>query len=286
MTNYQVISAGYFRTLGLTMRQGRELTEENRQGRTRAVVINQRLAEKFFPDGNPIGERLLISEHVEGRDDPRDLVTLEIVGIVNDLKSSRLNEPSHPQIYVSYLQAPVSNEYLVIRSGVERQMLLDSLHRAVRVLDPDLPLTDVSTMDERLTRSLVGGRVVVILLVIFAFLALSMGSAGLYGVISDAAGQRTTEFALRLALGAPRREIFRLIANGAVRLLLIGGGIGIALALGVTRVLRSMIFGVSPHDPLTIVVVVLVLLVVVLAASYLPARRAMEVDPMVALRNE
>ena len=141
-------------------------------------------------------------------------------------------------------------------------------------------------MDERFSNSLAGGRVVVALMVIFALMALSMGSVGLYGVISYSVTQRTTEFAVRLALGAPQREILRLVANGALRLLLIGGAIGMALALGVARLLGSMIFGISPYDPVTFATVALVLLAVVLTASYLPARRAMKVDPMVALRYE
>lgn len=285
VANYQVISAGYFHTLGLAIRKGRDLDEDDRRGRTRAVVVNQRFAKKFFPDSEALGKRLLVSEHVDAGD-PAGPVAVEIIGIVNDLKGSRLDEPSHPQIYASYLQAPVPSEYLVVRSGVDRQALVDSLRGAVRAIDPDLPLTDISTMDERRARSLVGGRVVVSLLIVFAFMALSMGAAGLYGVISYSVSRRTTEFALRLALGAPHREIFRLIANGAFRLLLIGGAIGTALAFGVTRVLGSMILGVSPHDPLTLGTVAFVLVIVAFMASYLPARRALRVDPVVGLRYE
>jgi ABC-type antimicrobial peptide transport system permease subunit len=131
-----------------------------------------------------------------------------------------------------------------------------------------------------------GGRVVVVLMVIFALVALLMGSVGLYGVISYSVTQRTAEFALRMALGAPRREIFRPVAYGALRLLMIGGALGILLALGAARLLGSTIFGISPYDPFTFLAVPLVLLAVVLVASYLPARRAMKVDPMVALRYE
>ena len=157
---------------------------------------------------------------------------------------------------------------------------------ALRTIDPELPLTEVSTMEERLSRPMAGGRIVVSLLVIFAFVALAMGSAGLYGVISYSASRRTAEFAMRITLGAPRREIFRLVAGGALQLLLVGGGIGAVLAFGVSQVLRRAIFGVSFFDPVVLTAVPLALLVVVLAASYLPARRAMKVDPVVALRYE
>jgi putative ABC transport system permease protein len=286
VANYLVISPGYFRTLGLTVLKGRSFSEDDREGSTPVVIINHRLAEKFFPEGDPLGRRLLISELVPGRNDPSEPQALEVVGVVNDLKNSRVNEPSNPEVYISYLQAPWTSEDLVVRSRSETGSLLAAVRQALRAVDPDLPLTSVSTMDERFSTALAGGRVVVALMVIFALMALTMGSVGLYGVISYSVTQRTTEFALRLALGAPQREILRLVANSALRLLLIGGALGMALALGVARLLGSMIFGISPYDPVTFASVVLVLLAVVLTASYLPARRAMKVAPMVALRYE
>jgi len=286
VANYQVISAAYFHTLGLTVLKGRSFSEDDRQGSTPVVIINRRLAEKFFPEGDPLGKRLLISELVPGRNDPAGPVELEIVGVVNDLKNSRVNEPSNPETYIPYLQAPWTSEYLVVRSRSETEPLVTAVRKALRAVDPDLPLTNVSTMDERFSSSLAGGRVVVALMVIFALMALSMGSVGLYGVICYSATQRTAEFALRLALGAPQREILRLVASGALRLLLIGGALGMAMALGMVRLLSGAIFGVSPYDPVTFVTVTLALLAAVLTASYLPARRATKVDPMVALRYE
>ena len=289
VAGYQTISAGYFRTLGLAVLKGRAFTEDDRQEATPAVIINHRLAEKYFPAADPIGKRLLISYPVQGRTGGSQPAAFEIVGVVSDAKNYRLNEASNPEIYVSYLQAPTASEYLVARSRtspIGTEPLVAALRNAVGAVDPDLPLTSVSTMDDRLSSSLAGGRVVVTLMVIFAFMALLMGSTGLYGVISYSATQRTAEFALRLALGAPPGEIFRLVARCTLRLLLIGGAFGMALALGVGHLLGSMIFGVSPYDPVTFATVALVLLAVVLMASYLPARRATKVDPMVALRYE
>jgi putative ABC transport system permease protein len=286
VANYQVISAGYFRTLGLRVLKGRAFSEDDRQGSIPVVIVNRRLAEKFFPTGDPLGKRLLISELVPGRIEPSEPVAIEIVGVVNDLKNFRVNEPRSPEIYIPYLQAPWSSEYLLVRSRSGTASLVAAVRKAVSAVDPDLPLTGVSTMDERLSMALAGGRVVVSLMVIFAFMALSMGSVGLYGVISYSAAQRTAEFALRLALGAPELEVLRLVASGALRLLLVGGAVGMALALGMARLLSSSIFGISPYDPLTFTTVTLVLLAVVLAASYLPARRAIKADPMVALRYE
>jgi len=286
VANYQIVSAGYFHTLGLRVLKGRAFSEDDHQGSTPVVIVNRRLAEKFFSTGNPLGKRLLISELVPGRNEPSQPIAREIVGVENNLKNSRVNEPSNPEIYIPYLQAPWSSEYLLVRSRSGAASLVAAVRKAVSAVDPDLPPTGVSTMDERLSMSLAGGRVVVGLMVIFAFMALSMGSVGLYGVISYAAAQRTTEFALRMALGAPQREVLRLVASGALRLLLLGGAVGMALALGMARLLSSSIFGISPYDPLTFATVTLVLLGVVLTASYLPARRAMKVDPMVALRYE
>ncbi len=284
--NYQVISGSYFRVLGLPLLNGRELGEDDRPGTARAVVVNRAFVERFFPAGHPLGRRLLITEHLYGEGDPTSQVALEIVGIVSDLKSSGVMEPAHPQIYASCLQAPASGEYLAVRSSLPEQQILESVRDALRTIDPELPLTEVSTMEERMSRPMMGGRIVVSLLVIFAFVALAMGSAGLYGVISYSASRRTAEFAMRITLGAPRREIFRLVAGGALQLLLIGGGIGAVLAFGVSQVLKKAIFGVSFYDPVVLIAVPLALLAVVLAASYLPARRAMKVDPVVALRYE
>ena len=286
VANYQVISAGYFRTLGLTMLKGRGFTEDDRQGSTPVLIINHGLAEKFFPASDPLGQRLLVPELIPGRSDPSEPVALEIIGVVNDLKNSGVKEPARPEVYISYLQAPWTSEYLVVRSRSETEPLVAALREAVATVDPDLPLTGASTMDERFSTSLAGGRVVVALMIIFAVMALSMGTVGLYGVIAYSATQRTSEFALRLALGAPCREILRLVVKGAMRLLLIGGVLGMALALAVARVLGSLLFGVGPYDPVTFTTVLLVLVAAVLAASYVPARRATKVDPMVALRHE
>jgi putative ABC transport system permease protein len=286
IANYQVISADYFRTLGSSIQKGRSFTEDDRAGSTPVVIINRRLEEKYFPARDPLGKRLLISELVPGGNGPSEPVALEIVGVVNDVKNSRTTEPSIPEIYVSYLQAPWTSEYLLIRSANRMEPLVSALQDALRALDPDLPLTSVSTMNDRLSSSLAGRRVVVALMVIFAFVSLLMGSVGLYGVISYSVTQRLPEFALSLALGAPQHAIFRLVAGGALRLLLIGGALGMVLAFGLARLLESVIFGVSPYDLLTFATVQTVLLAVVLTASYLPARRATKVDPMTALYYE
>jgi putative ABC transport system permease protein len=286
VANDQVISPGYFHTLGLAVRKGRGLTEDDREGSTPVAIINHRLAEKFFPASDPLGQRLLMAELVPGRHDPAGPVAFEIVGIVNDVKNSRVNEPSSPEIYISYRQAPWTSEYLLVRSRSATEPLVAALRKALRAVDPDLPMTHVRTMDDRLSDALAGGRVVSALMAIFALVALLMGSVGLYGVISYSVTQRTAEFALRLTLGAPHGAIFRLVAKGALRLLLIGGALGMLLALGVARLLGSTIFGISPYDPVTFLGVPLVLVAVVLIASCVPARRAMKVDPMVALRYE
>ncbi len=286
VANYQVISANYFRTLGLTVLKGRAFMESDRPSSTAVVVINRRLADRYFPSDEPLGKILLVPELVPGRTDPSQPLALEIVGVVEDVKNGRLNEPASPELYLSYLQAPWTAEYLVVRSAGSTGPLLAGIRNALRAVDPDLPMTEVGTMEERFSRALAGGRVVAALMAMFALLALAMGGVGLYGVISYSVAQRTNEYALRMALGAPRGHILRLVGCAALRLLLIGGTCGIALALAAARLLGGTIFGISPYDPATFITVALVLVAVVVMASYLPARRAMKVDPMVALRYE
>jgi predicted permease len=286
VANYHVISPDYFRTLGLALLKGRAFTSDDRQASLPVAIINRRLAEKFFPGTDPLGERLQVAELVPGKSAPSAPVTLVIVGIVNDLKDVRLNERSNPEVYIPYLQAPWTSEYLLVRSRGLTEQIVAEVRDALRAVDPDLPLTGIRTMDERYSDARAGGRVVAALMVIFAFIALAMGSAGLYGVVSYSVAQRTPEFAVRLALGAPKHEIRRLVANGALRLLLVGGGIGMVGAVGAASLLRSLIYGISAYDPVTFASVPLVLLVVVLAASFVPARRATKVDPMVALHYE
>jgi predicted permease len=282
--HHRVISTGYFRTLDLAILKGRSFTEDDRQGAIPTVIVNHRLAEKFFPASDPLGQHLLLSEEAPHGDGPSSATALEVVGVVSDVRSFRAHEPSAPEIYTPYSQAPASGQYLVLRSAKDARLPVEAVQQAIGAVNPDVPLTDISTMDERLDRSLAGRRVVVSLVVIFALLALVMGSAGLYGAISYLVTQRTGEFALRMALGASRREILRLVTSRALRLLLIGGTLGLALSLGATRFLRGMISGVSPYDPIAFLTVTVVLLAVVLLASYLPARRATNIDPTTALR--
>jgi putative ABC transport system permease protein len=286
VANYHVVSPGYFQTLGLAFFKGRGFITDDRQGSLPVAIINRRLAEKFFPATDPLGKRLQMAELVPGKSSPSAPVTLEIVGVVNDLKDIRLNGRSNPAIYVPYLQAPWTSEYLLVRSSSQTAETVAAVRDALGSVDPDLPLTGIRTMDERFSDARAGGRVVVALMLIFAFMALAMGSAGLYGVVSHSVAQRTPEFAVRLALGASKREVARLVAKGALRLLLVGGGIGVAGALGAVSLLRSLVYGISVYDPLTFGTVLLVLLLAVLAASFVPARRAAKVDPMVALRYE
>jgi putative ABC transport system permease protein len=286
VADYQVVSPGYFRTLGLSLLKGRAFNADDRQGSLPVAIIDRRLAEKFFPGTNPLGKRLQSAELVPGQSTPSAPVALEIVGVVNDLRDVRMKERGNPEIYIPYMQAPWTSEYLLVRSREKTELIVAAVRDAMRAVDPDLPLTGIRTMDERYSDARTGGRVVVALMLIFAFMALAMGSAGLYGVVSYSVAQRTPEFAVRLALGAPKHEIRRLVANGVLRLLVVGGSIGMVGALGAANLLRSLIYGISAYDPVTFASVPMVLLVVVLAASFVPARRATRVDPMVALRCE
>ena len=276
--NYYAVSPDYFRTMGISVVVGREFTDRDREGVVRVAVINQTMARRFFPGGDAIGRKI----HVGSADAP----PLEIVGIVGDVKHNGLREETIPQIYQPFLQNPYSTMGLALRSDGDVQQLTDAVRRQVASLDADLPIFDVSTMSGSLARSLAPQRSYAVVLVVFASLALSLATIGIYGVISYAVAQRTHEIGIRAALGATRGDILRLVVGHGLRLLACGLCLGLLAAFVLTRLLTTMLFGVSPTDLRTYAALSILLTAVTLVACYLPARRAARVDPAVALRSE
>jgi len=266
--------------------EGRVFTSADHQGATRVVVINHRLAEMFFANESPLGRRLLIPVSVPSGADLVAPVPYEIVGVVRDSKNPVPTAPTLPEVYLSYLQAPWTSEYLMVRSRVDTAPLTAALRVVLREIDPDQPLTEIRTMRERYRDALAGARLSTTMLGVFAVVALLLGGIGLYGIVSYSVSQRTSEFALRMALGAKRHEIFRLVRNRALTLVLIGGAIGLPLALCVSLLVRASLYGISPISALTFSPVALIHVMATLTASCFPAWRATEVDPMVALRCE
>jgi putative ABC transport system permease protein len=277
--NYETVGPKYFQTMGIRLVRGRDFNERDDERVPGVVVINETMARRFWPGPNSIeaamGKRLKL-----GKD------WLEIVGIAGEVKQRRLDEPPQPFLYLPLLQDYRSNMILVARTSLESGMALRAVERAAATLDANMPVFDVKTMNEHISISLFLPRMAATLLALFGLLALLLATIGLYGVMSYSVGQRTREIGIRISIGAQRRDVLRLVMGQGLILSLIGIVIGLVAALGLTRLIASLLFGVSATDPVTFGLITLLLACVALAACYFPARRATKVDPMVALRNE
>jgi putative ABC transport system permease protein len=277
LADFIFVNGDYFRTLGVPLLGGRTFTDADRQSAPLVVIINQTLARNFFPNENPVGNLLR-----QNRSNP----WMRIVGVVADVKYDGLNAHSFPALYVPYLQHSWPGAYLAVRAKQNPLGLAASVRRTVWSLDNQLPITDMKSAEDRLDESMAAPRVRTFALGLFAILALSLASIGTYGVISYSTAQRTHEMGIRVALGAEPRDVMWLIVGQGTRLALVGIVAGIAGALVLTRFLQSMLFEVKPTDLVTFVGVTILLVLVSLAACFIPGRRAMRVDPMLALRYE
>jgi predicted permease len=275
--NYTSVTPDYFSTLGISLVAGRGFSDRDGAGEKGVVVINQTMARRLWPGENPIGRRLRLEQ--QGED-------LEIVGVASDVKIRDLSETSRVYMYLPFTQRYESRAVLLVRARTNPLALLPSVERETHFLDGNIPLIEPRTLTEHVEESLGRQRLMASLIAIFGLLALALAAVGLYGTISYAVSQRTRELGIRMALGAERRDVLRLVVRHGLKLTLIGLGIGIAGALALTRFLSTLLYGVRPTDPLTFVAVSLLLAVVALFACYIPARRATKVDPMVALRYE
>ena len=246
------------------------------------IIINEALAQQAFPGENPIGKHIK-PEVAAGANEP---VMREIVGVVGNVKFHDLSDEWASESYVPYAQIPFGSITLVVRTAQDAHSLARPMAETVRSLDKDLPTYAPKTVDEYLKGTIAQPRFNSYLLGIFAALAMLLTAVGLYGVISYSVAQRTHELGIRMALGGQRRDMLRLIVGQGLRLASFGVGIGLAAAFALTHFLSSMLFGVSAADPVSYIAVVGLLLGVVVVACYVPAQRAMRVDPMVALRYE
>jgi putative ABC transport system permease protein len=276
---YRSISSGYFRSMGIELLSGRAFSERDRVEAPAVAMINEAFAREFFPGEDPLGRRIT--------SDTGKRVSREIVGVVRDIKHFGLDSEARPELYVPYTQDPWPRAMtIVLRTGADPSSLMAGVRAEVSALDKDLPVLNVRTMEQLVERSVSTSRFRAYLIGLFAALALILSSLGIYGVMSYAAGQRTHEIGIRMALGAGRRDILTLVLGQGVALTMIGIGIGVAASLGLTRVLQSMLFEVSATDPYTFAGVSILLFLVAVLACLLPARRAMNVDPTTALRCE
>jgi putative ABC transport system permease protein len=271
------ISPDYFRALHIPLLRGRFFGEQDDTGAMPAAIVNQSLAHALFTNEDPLGHRIRMSEKGPW---------LTVVGEVADIRQRKLNDKLWPELYLPYLQSPASWMTLVVRTSSNPLLLASDVSKAVLQVDKAEPVFGVGTLDQRLSGSLAARREKMFLLGVFAAIALALAIVGLYGVMSYSVGQRTHEIGIRMALGAQKCDVLRMVVRQGLRLTLIGVAIGIAGALALTRFMSSLLYGVKPTDPVTFIAVSLLLTAVALLACYIPARRAAKVDPMVALRYE
>lgn len=283
VTTLHVIDRDYFRALGIPLLSGRGFTpQDDAKGATPVVMISERLAQQVFPGVDPVGRR--IKPGISSGDSGEPMRV--IVGIVGDVKAEGLGAPSLLESYVPYAQLPFAPMSVLARTEIVPGIMVPTLTGEVQSLDSTLPLLHVKTLDEYVDDSVVGTRFETFLLGTFGVLAFGLMAVGLYGVISYTVVQRTREMGIRLALGADRVAILGMIVKNGALLACAGTVIGLAAAFLLTRLMASLLFGVGPTDPLTFVCVPVALITVAILASYVPARRAAQVDPMVALRDE
>ena len=278
---YRVVSPDYFRAMGIPLLRGRFFEANDNAGSQPVVLISQRLAEQYWPNQDPTGKRLKIGPI----DSPNAWLT--VVGVVSDVRQTGLYGDPRMDLYVPYAQERrgfVTPRDLVLRTKGDPASVAAAVRQAVWAVDKDQPISNVQTMDEVFSAAVSRERFQMLLLALFAALALVLACVGLYGVISYAVAQRTHEIGVRMALGAQPLDVLRLVLRQGMVLTIAGLLVGIAVGLVATRVLSDMLFGVTPRDPLTFVGVPLLLLLVAFFACYIPARRATRIDPLAALR--
>ena len=272
--NTEVIAGDYFRAMGIPMLRGRNFSAADANG-AEGVIVDEYLATSFFGNEDPIGKAIIHNNRAT------------IIGVVRSVTQEYLGQAPHPTVYHYYPQSPwLSFATAVVRSSLPDEQVAALVRSAVRDIDPQLPVFDVRSMPERIGASLTPRRLAMYVLLGFAALSLSLSVLGIYGVISYSTAQRTQEIGIRMALGANPRDVTRMVLRDAMLLAAVGVVAGGLLFLGAGRVLASVLYGIGPRDPLTIAAGVVVLAGVALVASYVPARRAARIDPLVALRGE
>jgi len=278
------ISPSYFGTLEIPLLRGRFFSDADRRRTDEILIINDTMARRFFPGHDPVGQKIQT-----GDADPKASWET-IVGVVGDVKYSGLDAPPEPTLYKPYFEpgwASLSREmFIVIRMNADPKVVAPAFRSTVRSMDANLPVSDIRTMNELLSKSVAQPRFRTLILGVFAAVALLLAVVGIFGVMSYLVGRRTRELGLRMALGATHQNVLRMILREGLSVVLIGIGLGLVEALLLARWIKSLLFGIAPADPVTFLSVGILLTLVALAACYIPARRAVRVDPMVALRHE
>jgi len=278
---YRAIGPGYFSTMGIPMIRGRDFTDQDKADSKNVVVISEKTAQHYWPGKDPIGKRLKPGATTS------DVPWREVIGVVKDVRQNDFIAQPKMQMYFAYRQLKdLAANALIVRTSVEPMSLATSIRDAIWAVDKDQPVANVDTMDHIVSEAIARQRFSMLLLGIFAALALILAAVGIYGVMSYSVAQRIHEIGIRMALGARRTDVLKMIVNQGLKLVSIGMMLGLAAAFLLTRVLQSLLFGISATDPVTFFVISLVLLAVAILASYLPALRATKVDPIIALRAQ
>jgi len=272
------ITPDYFQTFGLKLVAGRAFRPSDKDDAPRVAIINQAAADRYFPGSNPLGRRLRFSGSQSN--------FVEIIGILANTRTDTLTDAAEPELYFSFWQAGAFSKHLVLRTHIDPRSLVATVQKELRAIDPTVSVENVKTLEEIRADSVASRTFAMNLLVAFALAACLLAAVGIYGVLSLAVGSRRTEIAIRMAVGAQRSDVFRLMLGDGVRLAAVGIGIGIVVAILLAVGLKTYLFGIRAVDPLTLAAMVIVVLAITLATCWIPARRATRVDPLMALRNE
>lgn len=278
--DWATVSPDYFRVMRIPLLRGRFFTEEDSSSNPNVAIISETLAERYFPNQNPIGRQMKFGFPPNGN------VSREIVGIVGDVRDTALSQKPGPMMYVPFAQEPLYGGEVVVRSSMNAATVAAGVRRAVQSIDKNLPVTDIERFPDALGASVAQERFRTFVLSSFSAIALLLAAIGIFGVISYSASLRTREIGIRMALGAHPRDVLRLILQQGAKLALVGLSVGIVAVFALTRLMASLLYNVSATDPVTFIAVAILLTAVAMLACYIPARRAMHVDAMIALRYE
>jgi len=277
VAGFQIATTDYFRAIGMQIRRGRAFTESDRNGSPPVAIVNESFARQFYPNEDPLGKRIIIRDRPEAN---------EIVGVVNDIRHFGPDKAPGPEMYVPYSQLVAGAVPLVVRTNSEPEALIGAVQKEIRAVDREVAVGKVRTMTQMMSATLAERRFALLLLGGFAVVALLLAAIGVYGVMAYAVTQRAREIGIRMALGARAADVLRLIIKQGLSLALIGVVIGLVGAFALTRLMKDLLFGLSATDPPTFIMIALLLTFSMLLACWIPARRAMKVDPMVVLHCE
>jgi putative ABC transport system permease protein len=277
---FDIVLPNYFQTMGVQLLKGRAFTAQDSRDSPRVAIVNETFAKRYFQNEDPVGKRFTFGG---GGPNAR---WITIVGVVRDTKRQGVDQPIRIESWMPLAQSPAGSMEVALRTTGDPLALGHSAREAVWALDRDLPIPSIQTMEQILSERVAQRRLNMLLLGLFALVALVLAAVGIYGVISYAITQRTQEIGIRMALGAQASDVLWMVVWRGMRLTLIGVALGLAAALALTRVMQNLLFNLSATDPTTFALIALLLVGVALIASYIPARRATKVDPLQALRHE